>query len=458
MSARVEVDASGVGLTQRSRQVWTVIIVSMVAFLGLCGLVGLTFSSFLGGITEPQSASMQALPGSQLAVQRHNTTTAELITGTTTLQEGDTATAREGRAFISLFEDSGAIQLYSNSSVTMDQMRTSRFFQNSKDIVLILHAGTIEMATGELRQSTSADYVVSTDKAEIEIRPGSHVRVRVEDGPSGSVTQAVVDYGSAVMRSQGKRIDLAQQQMASVAGAEEPVGPLAAQEDLVRNGNFSEPPTSEKESIEDGGLGTAAWLPRHDDSGGPISPSSVAITSEVNLRAAVINGAGGGGRYVRVGMIQDINRPAAFFNTIELSATIKLVSQALPAGGPIPDVYPLVIRVVYTDSNGKNHEWKRSFYYQGPDPDPSDPTVIKMTQGRWTSAHEMQVQRAQAASTAAKSTSPSESPDSGSVAQSLFVLKSPNQIEDISVINTIEVYGYGTLFQSWITGISLMAH
>jgi hypothetical protein len=42
-------------------------------------------------------------------------------------------------------------------------------------------------------------------------------------------------------------------------------------------------------------------------------------------------------------------------------------------------------------------------------------------------------------------------------AQDQFVLKSATTGLDVAVINSIEVYGYGTQFQSWVTGLSMLA-
>jgi hypothetical protein len=203
-------------------------------------------------------------------------------------------------------------------------------------------------------------------------------------------------------------------------------------------------------------LGTAAWLPlRGDDDGRPIDSAvaSVSITDEVALKAAVISGEGTPSRYVKVGITQDINEPASFFSSIELSATVKLVNQSLPAGGPVPDVYPLIIRIVYTDQQGKNHEWKRSFYFEGPSPQPTDNAVIKITQGRWTTTQEI----AEAKRKTLQGSGNAADGASTDTSTMLFMLKSPKQVQDIAVINAIEIYGYGTQFQSWITGISLLA-
>src|SRR5438067_11353869 len=144
---------------QRSRQVWMVLLLSLVVFVALCGATGFGLSVFLSGITNTETATIKAVSRSGLAVQRHTSPATEYITGTTTLQESDRAsTTDSGQAFINLFGDSGTIQMYSNSNIEMAQLRASRFFQNTKEISIILHAGTITFATGGQGDYSSSSY------------------------------------------------------------------------------------------------------------------------------------------------------------------------------------------------------------------------------------------------------------------------------------------------------------
>src|SRR5207247_2790882 len=105
-----------------------------------------------------------------------------------------------------------------------------------------------------------------------------------------------------------------------------------AEQELIRNGNFKEPPTSGAEAIANGGLGTAAWQPVREQLGDTADAvGSAKIISESlpgNIMAAVISrSADPGARYARVGIRQDINAPAPFLNRVELRARVKVVSQ-----------------------------------------------------------------------------------------------------------------------------------
>ena len=139
-----------------------------------------------------------------------------------------------------------------------------------------------------------------------------------------------------------------------------------------------------------------------------------------------------------------------FYQTIQLTATIKLVSQELPVTGSGGEIYPLIIKIVYKELSGNLHEWRRSFYYDGDDTDLADMSRLKMTQGKWKSTTEMQLERQQQAAANGRQ-------DLVTLNNDLFVLKSSSYNQDMAAINSVEVYGYGSEYQSWITNIQLLA-
>jgi hypothetical protein len=209
----------------------------------------------------------------------------------------------------------------------------------------------------------------------------------------------------------------------------------------VRNGNFQEPPTSGAEYVERGGLGTAAWLPirvQPSDNGatGGVVEKRTETVGNQTISAAVINREGADRQFARVGLRQEINAPASFLRQIELEITVKLVRQAEAPGGPRGDVYPLTVSVLYTDPNGKQQQWNRSFYIS-PEGDLglSNATRVQpfvwVTPDQWDPEHRTAVLRQVGAETVIG--------------------------QDIDVINAIEIYGIGTEFQSWVTDVALMA-
>jgi FecR protein len=450
--AHAHADVASVRVVQRARLVWAAMALSALAFVGLCLFLSYLAAGFLSSFTVAKTATVEStVEGVGLAVQHKGTTVSELVSASapTPVYEGDTvASPSNGRAFFRLFDES-TINTSFNTQIVLDKLRVSQFFQNAEEISITVSKGTALVSTSDLNNYTSSQFTVSTSQAQIDLQPTSKVRFRVEGEGEEATTQVVVEAGGAVLFSRGKRIDLKSERMAWVTGGGEPQGPVEAEEDLIRDGDFRQGPTAENETISGGGLGIAAWLPIRDEGAPPVAQSSVTITEELGLSVARIL-YDGGEEYARVGMKQDINRSVEFLHTIELVATVKLVSQDEGVRGPRGEIFPLTIRVVYTDSLGKLHEWKRSFYYQGSDPDPSDVTKVKIPPGTWKTTAQMLEERL------------SRLPEGPQDLQrlnkdQLFVLKSPTNGLDVAFINAIEVFGYGTQFQSWLTAISLMA-
>jgi hypothetical protein len=436
MAATAETERIVVRTSQRARAVWAVIALSTSLFVALCALGGIGVSRYLSTVTITQTASLELRQGSQLVVRRRLALSSELVNSRTTLNEGDEAQNGENtEAFLQLF-DGSTVQTYFSTTLRIDSLRTSQFFQNLKEANIYLRSGTAVLATADLGGYSSANYQLYTDQAEIDIGSATKVRVSVEGQGPQQVTQATVTYGSATMQSHGRKLDLRPGTLASVTGDNPPEGPSVAEEELVVNGSFEDPPTSGAEEIVNGGLGTAAWQPIRDQSSDTqTEPGTASVVTETLpglgvVKAALIDRQVGGDRYARVGIRQDINRPVDFYRTIKLAATVKVVRQSFEAGGPQGNLFPLTIRVTYSDSDRVQHEWKHSFYLGSGKTSAKDPATTLVPQGSWIPTSQL--------------------------SDDQFVLKSANTGLDIAVINSIEVYGYGTQFQGWVTGLSMV--
>ena len=435
-------------VVERSRQVWLVLTVCLFAFLAVCALSSYGVISFLGNVAVAKGASMEAPQAQSWAVLRRGERDVVQVSGSRLLEEGDTViVGNEGKGNIRLFDES-VIAIFPNTQIRLDTLRTNEFFGRAQEVRLMLERGTVRVARGA-QQQPSSQYIVATAFAEVDIEPDARVRFTIEAGENG-LTQVVVELGRATFRSLGREIELGPKQMAWVSSTEEPQGPLVAEKDLVKNSNFTEGPTSSVEELEEGGLGVAGWQPIRDEGALPVPAGSVTITDELGLRAARIIYQGGETQFPRVGIVQVINEPTEFYNTIELTATVKLVEQEQAVRGPGGDLYPLIVKIVYTDSEGVQHEWRRSFYIVGDDEDLTDLGRVKLPVGKWELTGEIrQIRQASA-----------EADGKTEVVQlnaELFMLKSAGSNPDVAAIRTIELYGSGIGFQSWVTGISLLA-
>lgn len=431
MSAQAMADPASAPLVRRARSVWKVLAITSLLFLISCGSLALWLGNTLGNITTPQSATLEARTGSQLVVRRNHIRTPELVTEETALSEGDEVeTGSTGGAFLQLF-DGSTIQTYFDTSLRMERLRVGKLFQNTKEASIVVNEGTVVLVTADLGSYSSARYLMVTEMSIIEPDVRSKVRLRVEGPQGGRRTSVFVDYGSAKVLSRGRQILVSPGAMARIGPDGIIEGPSAIEEELLRNGNFTESPTSGAELVENGGLGIAAWLPTHTQPAEPVEEPGIAtVVSETvgttgRIYAAKLLREGTSDKYALVGIRQEVNQPVEFLSEIQLFVTVKVVNQSQLAGGPQGNIYPLTIKVLYTDAEQKGHEWVHSFYYLGPASAPAQTT--KVLQGTW--------------------------------GQHLFSLKSANggAGSDIAVINAIEVYGFGRQFQSWATNLSMMA-
>jgi hypothetical protein len=436
-------------VASRANQVWLVLTLGLVAFVTLCGLSGFGISNFLGTVTVAKSARVEAIPpGSVLAVLKHGSVTPEQVSNEL-LQEGDIViVSKDGAAFLTLF-DGSTIKTTFSTTIAMDTLRVGEFLQRTKDVKISVSNGFVHVANSDQGDYAVSHYQISTPQAEIDADPGSLIDVNVQPGVDPS-TRVIVEAGGALVHSQGRSIRLESRQMAFVSQLTAPEGPLDAEIDLVKNGDFTEGPTSNAEEIDNGGLGVAGWTRSRDDTAAPILSGSVTITDELGLKVAALRYDSSQNQLARVGMVEQLNEPVEFYQSIQLTATIKLVSQELPVTGTGGEIYPLIIKIVYKDSGGNLHEWRRSFYFAGDDADLADLSRLKMTQGKWESTAEMQTERQQQAVSNGRQ-------DVAALNNDLFVLKSPTLNQDMAAINSVEVYGYGTEYQSWITNIQLLA-
>lgn len=430
MGAQARAGLPHAPVSGRERAVWSVLALTTLVFLLSCGSLTYWIIGTLGNITTPQVAKLEDRGSSPLSVYRNHILAPESVADETTLNEGDEVqTSQNGAAFITLF-DGSTVQQYFDTRLRVERLRTGSLFQNQKEASIVVDSGTVLIVTADLGGFAQATYLLATSVGVVEVETKSKVRLRIDGSGPGLRASAFVDYGTARLLAHGKQLQLGPGTMATISEAEGISGPGPIEEELLRNGNFTEGPTSGAELAENGGLGTAAWLPLRGPGGQVVTdPGVTEIVSETVgatgiLTATRITRDGAGSSYALVGIRQEMNQPVEFHNQIDLLVTAKIVRQTLPAGGPQGNLYPLTIKLIYTDSEQQSREWLHSFYYLGPESATANTT--KVAQGTWKRLE--------------------------------FVLKAPGGPgSDMTVINAIEVYGFGREFQSWVTDLSIIA-
>ncbi len=422
----------------RGRNVWLVLVLSTVAFFALCGLLGTSALGFLTSITEPQTGILQLRKGSRLIVQRLGTTAPVYVADKAVINEGDrTTTGPDSEGYVDLFEGDITVRTYFSTTISLDTLRTSRFFQNLRQMRLTLDTGTVVVATGAPSDYADENYVVATLDGDVLVPSESRVRVTRKPGEPG--TTVVVEEGTASVFSKGNRLEVGENRMVTAHAEGGFSAVSSAVDELIRNENFIDPWTSEAESKEGGGLGIAAWLPIRENASGPDGRLNVieVITETVGSSTNYlvdIRREGPTDQYGTLGIRQEINRPVDYLERIELKASIRVVQQPEDIGGLTGIAYPLTIKVNYTDAQGNPQRWIRSFYY-GQDTDADETTDVEIVgQNRWTLV-----------------------PAPGDKSER-YTLKPNAEQPEPDIINSIEIYGYGTHFNSSINSISLSGY
>jgi hypothetical protein len=453
---------------KRARGIWLVLALSTSLFCVICAFAGTSAYGFLNSLTRPQHARVQLVRGTQLSVIRSPRLESEIVSRETSVNEADQIiTGRDTEANVDLFGGS-TVLLSFDTRVKLSGMHTSRFFGNRSEISLYIEAGTALLSTAGEDPNSSTNYGVTTGQAVVQVEPNSTVRVYTGGSGSGQTTIAAVIVGSATVTSGGGQVQLRPGTQTTVATDNAPGGPEPEVQELVRNGDFVQPATSRAEGPEIG-LDTAAWQPVIERSGDETTGvGTVRIITETvgsqSIHTARIKRESGTpidgkpGRteviYGKVGLRQEINASVSYFHLIELNATVKVVAQTEPVAGPQEDVYPLTIRVLYTDSNNKQQVWWHSFYYC-----PSGPGVCKhenatdVPLGQYFTPDSPLVVKRIGGVPASNTDEPTPATDTGRATPTPL----PDVGPGIAVINAIEIYGIGSSFQSWITHISLTA-
>lgn len=452
MNANSELQTADVAADRRARTVWIVLAFATFLFIGLCSVSAATLASFAAGVTVKKVAILEVKQGPQLFVIRSGNIVPEVVERSTDLFEGDLVeSGADSAAFISLWDDS-RLQTANDTRLELRLLRERQFFEAQEEVELYLDEGTVIVSTSDASRYKSVRYRVVTDQAVVEIAPSSRVSVQSMTEAGQPVSQVIAHDGVATLLSRGASITLQAGKMARVAGDAAPEGPVEAGVELVRNGDFSEPPTVPAEESSGGGLDTAAWLPIRElsteDNGGSGSASVEVIEEKQpdlsTVRLAKIKGSSEQ-QVVRAGLVQEVNRAVEYFDTIEFRANINLVTQTEPAGGRQGNLFPLTVRISYSDTENRAKEWQRSFYYEGNFEETRTPTLFKLNKLSWTGTDSL------------TATDQSDSATDTSGLSEAFMLKSATVGQDIVRIDKIEIFGFGTQYESWITDISLLA-
>ena len=239
------------------------------------------------------------------------------------------------------------VSVFGNSILQLNQADSPRYATgiDPHRIILRVISGRIRATVGvdvprqvriEVQSDPGADTVMD--------QPGSNVSIEVQT----TVTMITVRDGQAIVSAQGANVPLGKDQRAQVAAQSAPTGPLPAEQNVIKDGDFADPLAG-------------TWV--------TVSPP-VADANELPGTADVMTVDGRrtvqlsrtGTNWAHIGLTQDINRDVQGMTSLRLNLDIRIDSQDLRNCGSQGTECPLMIKISYLDAGGSSVEWLQGFY------------------------------------------------------------------------------------------------
>jgi len=339
----------------RQHLAWLILFGSLFTCLFLSVATPLSLNAFVQSATQPLDMTVQANQGTVGINVDNGPRRAVLVgeppqsvEGATTIQTDTTASALINVMPPDADEPLAVLQLSGNSTARLAQATAPRFRRSDQPYVLDL-----EVQAGQLRfflppfEGRSVTMSLTTPQATADIRDPGRYTVEV----NSEATQITVQSeGAAVVTAMGETLTISQGERVEIAAGGPPTGPLDPARDLIRNGDFSQ------------GLdnwASFAWQVELPDQ--PKGETSVTSVGRNPVLRFTREGVG----HADVRLTQSINQDVSGYDSLRLSATLRIVNQSLGVCGVQGSECPLFIIVNYIDDSGVSRVWQHGFFAQG---------------------------------------------------------------------------------------------
>jgi len=340
------------------RLAWIVLLASFAVFVVLAIAIPLVVSYSLENITTRLDGAIDPSQGTLLL---YTPAAAEPIAITALrkeIPEGSTieAAGNSTQATLRLINDEkaeevqGSVQIYGDTVLTVDRMQRPLFEMSSAPfrVKLTLQQGQMRIFTNTgLARPLAVE--IDTPHGAILLETGSYQIVVTPDQ-----TDVIASNGSATLKkgpdgvlvvTDGLRAWMTN---SSMSGAPEP-----ASQNLLRNGNFTEPMLNSWSS----------YVIAQN-----VTPGKVSIIERDGRRVAYFVRQGEDNVPTEVGISQDIGKDVNVYDKLFLQLDVKLLFQSLPGAGYLSSEFPMRVEIEYTDIYGKEGlTWGHGFYYRDPE-------------------------------------------------------------------------------------------
>ena len=360
------VDVPGKTLPQKTanpyervgRQAWILLWIAFAIFMFALIGIPLSINWYIHNATVFLPTQVEAIRGTTL-VMEPDSDEATAVIGTMEMVEGELIRTDEtSRANVSIFGSEQAVdslatlQLRSNSELILDTARTPRFEASDEGdhVNLMLNLGRAHV-TASAEDGRVFNIRITTPHGEVRLHDGS-AAIAVDNDS----TEVSARTGEVEVEAMGRTVILTDGRRSTIAFDQPPSYPSASSQNLVINGDFSQP-------LE------GTWdIELQVDAGDPSSVTygDVSIVNSGGREAAYFVREGEEGIHTETAIVQEINADVLDFDSLVLRMDARLISQSLPGGGIQSSEFPLMVRIDFIDIDGNSRFWTWGFYADDP--------------------------------------------------------------------------------------------
>jgi hypothetical protein len=332
------------------RRAWIVVGVSFATFVGLLVLATALGVWVYQHATEPEIATLEVISGRGALLRSPSDTDWRLVTSDTRVREGDRVSTALGTVVTLTMFDGSTVEVTEDTDLRVTRMRSSRFLQRTKLVVLEPLRGTIYVSMAKRGQYRFSETLVRHGSSRVSMVDGEQqpeagsflVEVREPDRAQPTLRVAVLS-GTARISTPLETRALFDAQQVEVAVD----GTISAIEDAVRelltNGDFS-----------DGLRGWVEFQRAADTNAQLVQPAaSIDLVSE-RASGGHVTGiefllAANGSTVVETGIRQRIGTTLRVHSSLVLDFEVKISDQTPLEGGAAQTAFPLVVELNYVD-------------------------------------------------------------------------------------------------------------
>ena len=259
------------------------------------------------------------------------------------------STDETSQAALTFYDDS-AITLYSNTTLIIHHSNQARYKWGGQSDLIEIEIVKGRIRAGPSNTASKRVFRLKTLHGQIILSQGSY---SVE--ANNNQTQVTARLGSAEVSAQGQTTYLQAGQLTTIAQGQPPVEAMAAEQNMLVNGNFSEAlATSWQQNI---------FVP---DNATGIVTASLQIETIGGRPVIQFISQGEDNIHTEAVIEQVINKDVQDFQSLRLNADVRLNYQSLSGGGFVGSEFPLRIHLSYKDADGNDRDWYHGFYYDPP--------------------------------------------------------------------------------------------